>query len=77
LRVLGGVGGEVVFADAGEVEGRGVTVVLERRVSTCFQLVKGLWCIFTSMVSDELAEVWRQIRGQAYCWLVHQISVAG
>jgi hypothetical protein len=34
LGVLGGVGGKVVFADARVVEGRGVAVVLERKVST-------------------------------------------
>jgi hypothetical protein len=31
LGVLGGVGGEVVLADAGVVEGRGIAVILERK----------------------------------------------
>jgi hypothetical protein len=34
LRVLGGVGGEVVLADAREIKGRRVAVVLESKVST-------------------------------------------
>lgn len=73
LRVLGGVGADVVVADAGVGEGVWVAVILW---NVSFGLRKGKdWGgLDTSMVLDEFAAVWRQIRGQAYCWLLHQVS---